>query len=112
MRYAIPHWEVVSERATSVIEKTTPAMVIMDPAMVPRTALAPSAPPVYAQLRICIHPSDFARSSATVAKAIAAAAPVMTDGTNQKLERNCSQCVSKSDLMTAAFFDLAVGVEI
>jgi len=36
----------------------------------------------------------------------------MTDGTNRKLERNCSQYVSKSDLMTAAFFDLAVGVEI
>ena len=41
-----PNCEDASERATKVSEKTTPAMVIIDPAMVCKTALAPSAPPV------------------------------------------------------------------
>ena len=40
-----PNCEEASVSATRVSEKTTPAMVIMDPAMVPRMVSAPSAPP-------------------------------------------------------------------
>jgi len=41
-----PNWDEASDKATSVIENTTPAIVIIEPAMAPRTVLAPSAPPV------------------------------------------------------------------
>ena len=39
-----PYWEEANERTTIVIEKTTPAIVIIEPAIVERTALALSAP--------------------------------------------------------------------
>ena len=45
-----PNCDDASDSATRVIEKTTPAMVIIEPAIVLSTRLAPSAPPVYAQL--------------------------------------------------------------
>jgi len=41
-----PSWDDASDSATSVIEKTVPAMAIIDPATVPSSRLAPSAPPV------------------------------------------------------------------
>ncbi len=52
-----PSWDEASDRATNVIEKTTPAMVIIDPAMIPSTALAPSAPPVNVQPKLSVNHS-------------------------------------------------------
>lgn len=39
-----PNWDEVSERTTIVMEKTTPAVVIMEPATVERSVRAPSGP--------------------------------------------------------------------
>ena len=40
-----PNCDEASDIATSVIENTVPAMAIIDPATVPSSRLAPSAPP-------------------------------------------------------------------
>lgn len=41
-----PSCDEASDSATSVIENTVPAMAIIEPATVPGSRLAPSAPPL------------------------------------------------------------------
>ena len=95
-----PNCDEASDRATRVREKTTPAMVIIEPATVPSTALAPSAPPVYAHCWVWSHWSGTASSSATAPNDNAAAPAAMSDGRNQKLERSRSQYLRSCDLTT------------
>ena len=102
-----PSWDEVSERATNVIEKTTPAMVIIDPAMTPSMALAPSAPPVNVQPKLSANHSATGLSTATLTRAKATAAPAMTDGRNQKPERTRSQYLKNCPLTTMAPHSLA-----
>jgi hypothetical protein len=82
---------VANDKATSVIEKTTPATVIIDPAMIPSTALAPSAPPVNSRSQRRINQFMTGRSRATLMKARSTAALAMTAGMNHKLDRIRSQ---------------------
>jgi len=42
-----PNWFEANVNATMVIEKTTPATVIIDAAIAPSTSRAPSGPPEY-----------------------------------------------------------------
>ncbi len=67
-----------------VIEKTTPAMVIIEPAIVPRTKLAPSLrAAAVRQPRVCSRSSGTTSSRATVAKANATAEQAMSEGRNR-----------------------------
>jgi hypothetical protein len=102
-----PSWDEASERATSVIEKTTPAIVIIDPAMTPITALAPSAPPVNVQPKLSATQSVTLSSTATLAKADATATPAMIAGMNQKPERTRFQNLKNCPLKTLAPQSLA-----
>jgi hypothetical protein len=85
---------------TRVIEKTTPAMVIIEPAMAPSKALAPSAPPVKVQSQLSVNHSVVSSSRATVAKANTIAPLAMTAGRNQKLERTRFHVLNRCALMT------------
>ena len=76
-----------SDDATKVIEKTTPAMVIIDPAMAPSKELAPSAPPVKFKPRLSVNESVTCVSRVMVTKAKTIAPPAMATGRTQKLER-------------------------
>jgi hypothetical protein len=68
-------------------------MVIIDPATAPRRALAPSAPPEYAQFPI--HFPAPALSSASAPYDNATAPNAMNPGTNQKLERRLYQYLAR-----------------
>jgi len=97
-----PSWEEVSDRATKVIEKTTPAMAIIDPATIPSTALAPSAPPVKDQPNLSANHSVTGSSTVTLTKANATATLAMSVGMNQKPDRTRSQILKNRPLMTMA----------
>jgi hypothetical protein len=85
------------------MENTPPAMVIIDPAMIPSTALAPSAPPLNVQRKLWVSHSVSGSSTYTPTNASAMAARAMTAGTNQKLERRRSQYLKSCPLMRLAF---------
>lgn len=91
-----PSWDEASERVTNVIEKTTPATVIIDPAMIPSTALAPSAPPVNVQPRLSVNQRVTDVSTVTLTNANATATTVMSVGMNQKLDRTRFQNLNNS----------------
>src|SRR5665811_1717306 len=94
-----PSCDEVRDRATRVIEKTTPAMVIIDPAMAPSKELDPSAPVVNVQPQLSVNQSVAGLSNATVAKANTIAPPAMTAGRNQKPERTRSHVLKTRTLM-------------
>ena len=73
--------------AAMVMENTTPATVIIEPAMVASTSRAPSASSVNSHGRRSAGAVPSARSSATSASASAIAAETIIAGRNQKLER-------------------------
>jgi hypothetical protein len=93
---------VADDKATSVIEKTTPATVIIDPAMTPSTALAPSAPPVNSKSQPRINQFMTGRSRATLMKARSTAELAMPAGINHKLDRIRSQYLTISIFTTNA----------
>jgi hypothetical protein len=102
-----PSCDEASERATKVIEKTTPAIVIIDPAMAPSKELAPSAPPVKFKPQLSVNQSVTSVSRATVAKADTIAPPAMTAGRNQKLERTRFHVLKTCTLMMTPFHSFA-----
>ena len=71
-------------------------MVIIDPAMIPSTELAPSAPPVNVQPHERNNQFVTGLSKATLMKAKNTAARAITVGMNHKLERMRSQYLKVS----------------
>jgi hypothetical protein len=62
-------------------------MVIIDPAMIPSTELAPSAPPVNVNPHVCNNQSVTGSSKAMLVKANTTDVIAITVGMNHKLER-------------------------
>lgn len=81
------YWVAACASAAMVMENTTPATVIIEPAMVASTSRAPSASSVNSHGRRSAGAVPSARSSATSASASAIAAETIIAGRNQKLER-------------------------
>lgn len=86
-----PNCDEASDNATKVSENTTPAIVIIEPAMVCSTALAPSAPPLYTQSSLLSHVLVTPSSIAPMRKDSPTAAAAMREGRNQKLDRKRSR---------------------
>jgi hypothetical protein len=84
------------------MEKTTPAMVIIDPAIIPSTEFAPSAAPVNVQPQVLSSQFVTGLSKATLTTANNIAAMAMIVGMNHKLERTRSQYLKISDLIAIA----------
>jgi hypothetical protein len=82
-------------------------MVIIDPAMIPSTELAPSAPPVNDQPHVCNNQFVTGPSKAMLAKARNTAVIAITAGMNHKLERIRSQYLKISVFNAMAPHSLA-----
>ena len=98
-----PSCEEVSDRATSVIEKTTPVIVIIDPVTVAIKALAPSAPPLSFHPQVVLNQSVIGPSRAIVKPARSIAPVDRITGRNQRLERMRSQYLKICDLNVDTF---------
>ena len=86
------YWLEVSERATMVIENTTPATVIIEPATAVSRPRDPDAPAPKTSGQRASRCSSTLVSTAIKAAASPTVPAMITAGTNQKLDRvSCDQ---------------------
>jgi hypothetical protein len=85
-----PNWDDARESVTIVMEKVTPATLIIEAAMVDRRARASAGPPEYSHSRDWVPASWIARSSTTDAVESTTALATIAIGMNQYVERSCS----------------------
>jgi len=85
------YWLEANDSDTIVIENTTPATVIIEPAIVDSMPLEPAAPAPNRRGQLSLTSCNSIRSVSISTSASATAAPTITAGTNQKLDRRSVQ---------------------
>ncbi len=94
-----PNCDEASVSATMVMENTTPATVIIEPAIVDSSERAPSGPPAYPQSSVRCTSLATTRSRLNSAKAKTKAPTTITAGKNQKLVRSTSRATNSRVFM-------------
>ena len=104
------YWVAADESTTSVIEKITPATVIIEPAIAVSMARAPSVPAPNSPGQRCISMDANRRSSWIRATASAVAPVTMMPGISQRLVRNrCQAAASREGLFFQESRSIASG---